>query len=104
MFKTPLISKDRQDRDGEGAAPRGSGDDERLILQQDDYYDDVDGESAELEPLPVPARGPDTHAGWFIWMLTFAAGISGLLFGCESPSGAVPLSGWATVVLCETNC
>lgn len=88
MIDAPLIKKDRPGRHDENtAAQRGSGDDERLILQHDDYYaDDVDGESAELEPLPVPVRGPETHAGWFIWMLTFAAGISGLLFGCKSPA------------------
>jgi len=87
MIDAPLISKDRPDRDDEEgmSAAHGAGDQERLILQQDDYYaDDLDGETAELEPLPVPVRGSETQAGWFIWLLTFAAGISGLLFGCES--------------------
>jgi hypothetical protein len=29
-------------------------------------------------------RNPDESPGLFVWLLTFSAGISGLLFGCKS--------------------
>lgn len=41
----------------------------------DRYHDTED----EVLPAPIPA----TSDGWFIWFLTFSAGISGLLFGYE---------------------
>ena len=45
-------------------------------------------DSGELDPeLPRPAPPPP---GLFIWLLTFSAGISGLLFGCECPFKADP--------------
>jgi hypothetical protein len=85
MADAPLMGKGRQDHGRE--EPRRSED--RLVLQEDDYYDDAD-DAAELEPIPMPARAPDTGAGIFVWALTFAAGISGLLFGCKSSLSTLP--------------
>lgn len=47
------------------------------LIQQPDDRDARDG--AETRKL-VEGR-----PGIFVWMLTLSAGISGLLFGCESP-------------------
>ncbi|KAM0276878.1 hypothetical protein ACHAQH_006296 [Verticillium albo-atrum] len=74
--QAPLIS-DRQERDHDD---RRDGDDEEL-LRQDDYYDDAD---ADEHVLPPPIKTTGVQAGLFIWLLTFAAGISGLLFGYDT--------------------
>lgn len=59
--QAPLISNNRHDDD----AP----------------YDAVDDEPGSRAS---PAKATDGHPGLFVLILTFAAGISGLLFGCES--------------------
>lgn len=78
--QAPLIS-DRQDRERDD---RRHDDDEEL-LRRDDYYDDGDADAdadADQHTLPPPIKTTGVQASLFIWLLTFAAGISGLLFGC----------------------
>ncbi|EEY19284.1 myo-inositol transporter 1 [Verticillium alfalfae VaMs.102] len=78
--QAPLIS-DRQDRERDD---RRDDDDEEL-LRRDDYYDDGDADAdadADEHTLPPPIKTTGVQASLFIWLLTFAAGISGLLFGC----------------------
>ena len=66
-----------------------------LIANADDGRDeelrpyDSDGES---HGGPDPGRPADYGApGSFVWLLTFAAGISGVLFGCRHiPAPATP--------------
>ena len=58
--QAPLISGNRHDDD----AP----------------YDTVDDESGSRA---APTKAIDGYPGLFVLILTFAAGISGLLFGCE---------------------
>ena len=49
---------------------------EEPLLERDE---DADDEDEELD-----VRHDDSEAnGWFIWLLTLAAGVSGLLFGYE---------------------
>ncbi|CRK48032.1 hypothetical protein BN1723_016827 [Verticillium longisporum] len=84
--QAPLIS-DRQDRERDD---RRDDDDEEL-LRRDDYYDDGDGDAdadadadADEHTLPPPIKTTGVQASLFIWLLTFAAGISGLLFGYDT--------------------
>lgn len=79
---------DRQDRD-HGKNPAGEdGEDSAALLQQEDYYADAadDGEAGggglDMGSLPKPGQ-PSSQAGVFVWLLTVAACISGLLFGCR---------------------
>ncbi|KAM0330528.1 hypothetical protein ACHAQA_003475 [Verticillium albo-atrum] len=74
--QAPLIS-DRQDRERDARQD----DDDDVLLRQDDYYADDD---AEEDVLPQPNKTAGVQAGLFIWLLTFAAGISGLLFGYDT--------------------
>lgn len=48
----------------------------------DDYDDGLD--NVAIEPAASPAVGKATSPGLFMWLLTFSAGIGGLLFGCTN--------------------
>jgi hypothetical protein len=52
--------------------------DEPLIVHGYEDYQDVDNAN-QGDNLEENLRRP----GLFVWLLTFSAGISGLLFGCE---------------------
>jgi hypothetical protein len=45
------------------------------------HRDSLEGEANE--ELPVTHKHVNGAPGFFIWLLTLAAGISGLLFGCK---------------------
>ncbi|KAL2759444.1 hypothetical protein ACRALDRAFT_1074265 [Sodiomyces alcalophilus JCM 7366] len=84
----PLMA-DRQDRDHDKNRHREAGDDSAALLQQEDYYaDDADGGEAgvrglDLADLPKPGQSA-SQVGVFVWLLTVAACISGLLFGYDT--------------------
>lgn len=48
----------------------------------DDYDDGLD--NVAIEPAASPAVGKATSPGLFMWLLTFSAGIGGLLFGYDT--------------------
>lgn len=52
--------------------------------RDDDHDDDRGGlfEDAELDPVADSGKTDDRGPSIFVLVLTFAAGISGLLFGC----------------------
>lgn len=51
---------------------------------RDDVLDDAVRASSPAGSGSGPGSGPAAHSspGLFMWLLTFSAGISGLLFGC----------------------
>lgn len=59
-----------------------------LIANVDDGGDELQHYDANEEDGGEPdTRKPaDDKPGLFVWLLTFAAGISGLLFGCTTVS------------------
>ena len=58
-----------------------------LISNRDQADDDDALRDDELEPTPAGAT--EAAPGFYVWLLTLSAGISGLLFGCMSPWGCV---------------
>lgn len=48
----------------------------------DDYEDGLD--HVTIGPAASPAAGKARTPGLFMWLLTFSAGIGGLLFGCTN--------------------
>lgn len=57
-------------------------------LHEGDY--DSPNSSEIIDP------GLEYSGGWFIWALTFSAGISGLLFGYEYVRGSLYAQGYST--------
>lgn len=49
---------------------------------RDDEFDYRDADE-EADVLPASMKHVQSRPTLFVWLLTFAAGISGLLFGCE---------------------
>lgn len=52
-----------------------------LIANRDGAADDFE-EDVDLEDVNILLERNLKHPGLYVWLLTFAAGISGLLFGC----------------------
>lgn len=58
-----------------------------LMAGRQDRDDELDYRDADEEADVLPAsmkHARQSGPSLFVWLLTFAAGISGLLFGCES--------------------
>lgn len=59
-----------------------SGPNAPLLASQPETDRDYDDHDLNYEQQPIDLE-PGYSGGWFIWALTFSAGISGLLFGYE---------------------
>lgn len=55
-----------------------------LISNRDQADDDDDDALNDDLPEPILAGTGEAAPGLFVWLLTLSAGISGLLFGCET--------------------
>lgn len=75
-----IISSQREPLlvDSEASASRFVGENDALARGAEEGGRDTDGDVRS-----APGKLGDESAGLFIWTLTFSAGISGLLFGCE---------------------
>lgn len=52
-----------------------------LITNHDTLVEDLD-DDIDLSDVNLLLEKNLKHPGFYVWLLTFAAGISGLLFGC----------------------
>lgn len=97
----PLMANRQGKGQGQGRDHRKDPDrehadeDDAALLQREDYYADDAGfedetefgdDTAELDPvsLPKPNLPASSRVSVWVWLLTMAACISGLLFGCTS--------------------
>lgn len=53
---------------------------EEPLMRHD--HDDEGGHNVDLSDVSLLLEKNLRHPGIFVWLLTFSAGISGLLFGC----------------------
>lgn len=59
--------------------------DEPLLARQSgDFEDDAGPDGQNEERVSGNDTGHTGRLGFFVWLLTLSAGISGLLFGCQS--------------------
>lgn len=56
----------------------------------DHDYDEEATLSAAADPSRSEHEDPSSTPTLFVWLLTFSAGISGLLFGCMNPPLSTP--------------
>jgi SP family myo-inositol transporter-like MFS transporter 13 len=59
---------------------------EEPLIASSRELDDDDTRNGAARPVGS-GKAPEDAPGLFVWLLTFAAGISGILFGCEFPGG-----------------
>ena len=65
-------------------------DDERDRTSEPARYDAEAEGGARGRSVGSARDGDDERPGLFVWLLTLAAGISGLLFGCALPHPSLP--------------
>ena len=56
---------------------------EEPLMRHETATEAEPNEEAELSDVYLLLEKNLRHPGIFVWLLTFSAGISGLLFGCE---------------------
>lgn len=54
-----------------------------LIANRGDLAGQLDDDNVDLDNVDLLLEKSLQHPGFYVWLLTFAAGISGLLFGCR---------------------
>ena len=57
---------------------------------EDIQHEAAEAEEGDLNNVSLLLEKNLKHPGIFVWLLTFSAGISGLLFGCTSPPPLLP--------------
>lgn len=62
---------------------------EEPLMRHESGNDDEPSNDVDLTDVSLMLEKNLKHPGIFVWLLTFSAGISGLLFGCESVVGFV---------------
>lgn len=56
------------------------------LMPHEPENDDDPAVAVDLSDVSLLLEKNLRHPGLFVWLLTFSAGISGLLFGCGYPS------------------
>jgi SP family myo-inositol transporter-like MFS transporter 13 len=59
---------------------------EEPLMRHESANDDEASQDVDLSDVSLLLEKNLRHPGFFVWLLTFSAGISGLLFGCKLES------------------